>query len=152
MAAPALSSSLFAASASALVFRYKPPVPPFLQSFLVDLVRFMNQGNRLDLTIAIFIGASFSGVVNSFAADIVTPIFNTLVDSRMGDLYILIQKGKNYPYNTREDAIRDGAVTWNYGRFLQTVLNFVIHTTVLFLVIKIYHLATVRFWMYNKPK
>ncbi|KAJ3077250.1 hypothetical protein HK102_005275 [Quaeritorhiza haematococci] len=150
MAVAASSSSSLLVAGLASYYSYggfKPTLPPPLRSFLGDLVRFMNQGNRLDLAIAIFIGASFSGVINSFAADIITPVFNTIVDSRMGDLYILIQRGKNYPYNTREDAIRDGAVTWNYGKFLQTVLNFLIHTTVLFLVIKTYHWATIHLWI-----
>jgi large conductance mechanosensitive channel len=47
-------------------------------------------------------------------------------------------------YLTRSDALLAGAVTWNWGKFLQAVINFFIVTSLIFFVVKFYSAAFVR--------
>ena len=112
------------------------------RSLFRDYLAFVKQGNVVDLGIAVVVGTSFSALVTSFAADILSPLLGAPTSARLTELYLTVHRGKAYPYKTRAAANADGAVTWNYGLFLQTLLNFVCISGALFVLMKL--LATLR--------
>lgn len=96
---------------------------------------FVNQGNVIHLAIGIVIGGAFSQIVQSFVLDIITPIFSLVTTNNLGEVFIILRKGNSTEdYLTREQALNDGGITWNYGHFLQNILNFMIISTSLFIV------------------
>ena len=101
-----------------------------------DFKNFINKGSILDLATGIVIGEAFSSVVGSFVSDIFSPILGLIVSSKMSEAFIVIKKGPHFPYNTREEAKADGAVTWNYGNFIQLVINFICIAFCLYLVMR----------------
>ncbi len=109
---------------------------------------FIMRGNVLDLAVAVVIGAAFGVVIKSFTDDILMPPIGMAlghVDS--SNLYVLLKDGPKAapPYASLADARAAGAVTMNYGLFLNNIITFLIIALAVFLVVRV---AT---RMYTKP-
>lgn len=99
-----------------------------------DFKGFIARGNVVDLAVGIIIGAAFTTVVKSTVDDLIMPViglFTSNVD--FSDLYINLSGGD---YATIEAAKAAGAVTLNYGLFINAVLNFVIVAAVVFALVR----------------
>ncbi|NLJ01523.1 MAG: large-conductance mechanosensitive channel protein MscL [Bacteroidales bacterium] len=101
-------------------------------SFRTELKEFLMRGNVVDMAVGIVIGAAFGKIVTSFVNDILMPPIAMLVgDSRFAEMKVIL-KG----------AVMEGAevvtpaITWNYGAFIQAVVDFLIVGTAIFMVIK----------------
>ena len=88
----------------------------------------------LDMAVGIIIGAGFSTVVNSLVNDVLMPVLGMLLgDADFSNLFIVLQ-GDSYP--TLAAAQEAGAVTLNYGLFINALVNFLIVAFALFMVVK----------------
>ena len=93
---------------------------------------FLLKTNALALAIAFVIGAAFATVVQSLVNDIVMPpIGLALGRVDFSNLYLNLTGGT---YATLADAKRAGAVTVNYGVFVNTLIAFVIVAFAVFLI------------------
>lgn len=103
-----------------------------------EFKEFAVKGNMLDMAVGIILGASFSGVVNSVVNDLLMPPVGLLLGGAdFSDLFVLLKAGDPVgPYSTLALAQEAGAVTLNYGMFVNTVINFLIVAFSLFLVIR----------------
>jgi large conductance mechanosensitive channel len=100
---------------------------------------FILRGNVLDLAIAVVIGAAFGGVVKSLVDDVVMPPIGLAVGKvDFTNLYVLLQDGTKSPppYASLAEAKAAGAVTLNYGLFLNSILGFVIIAAAIFAIVK----------------
>jgi large conductance mechanosensitive channel len=116
---------------------------PWKRNYLeVEMIKefkeFAVKGNMLDMAVGIILGASFSGVVNSVVNDLLMPAVGLLLGGAdFSDLFVLLKAGDPAgPYNTLAMAQEAGAVTLNYGLFVNTIINFLIVAFSLFLVIR----------------
>lgn len=101
---------------------------------LKEFKTFLMRGNVLDLAVGIVIGAAFTGVVTSFVNDILMPPIGRLLGHvDFSNLFVNLS-GQAYPSVAAARAA--GAATWNYGIFINTVINFVIVAFAVFLVVK----------------
>lgn len=98
---------------------------------------FIDRGNVINLAVGLVIGTAFGAVVSSFVTDVISPIVGIVTSSRLSETFAVVHKGPGYPYNTREAARTDGAVTLNYGQFIQTYLNFLAISASLFVVMRV---------------
>ena len=95
---------------------------------------FAMRGNVVDLAIGIILGAAFTTIVNSLVNDIIMPPIGLAIGGiDFSNLFVTL-KGGSYP--TLEAAKAAGAVTINYGLFLNVVLRFVIVAFAVFLLVK----------------
>jgi large conductance mechanosensitive channel len=103
-----------------------------------EFKEFAVQGNMLDMAVGIILGASFSGVVNSLVNDLLMPTIGLLLGGAdFSELFILLKAGQpGGPYATLALAKEAGAVTLNYGLFVNTLINFLVVAFSLFLVIR----------------
>lgn len=106
---------------------------------LKEFKEFAVKGNMLDMAVGIILGASFSGVVNSVVNDLLMPPVGLLLGGAdFSELFWLLKEGDPAgPYSTLALAQEAGAVTLNYGLFVNTVINFLIVAFSLFLVIRV---------------
>ena len=107
---------------------------------LKDFKAFIMRGNVLDLAIAVVIGAAFGAVVKSLVDDVVMPpIGLALGNVDMTNLFVVLHDGPKAPapYLSLADAKAAGAVTINYGLFLNTVLGFVIVAAAVFMLVRV---------------
>jgi len=94
----------------------------WLQEFKTFAVR----GNVVDMAIGIVIGAAFGKIVSSFVADVIMPPIGLLIGGvDFSKLVITIKKATE----------TTTAVTLNYGKFIQTIIDFTIIAFAIFMVI-----------------
>ena len=103
-----------------------------------EFKEFAMKGNMLEMAVGIIIGASFSGVVNSLVNDVIMPPIGLLLGGAdFAELFVLLQAGDpGGPYATLALARKAGAVTLNYGMFINTLISFLVVAVSLFLVIR----------------
>lgn len=101
---------------------------------LKEFKEFAMRGNVLDMAIGIVIGLAFGKIVSSFVADILMPPIGMLVGSMdFTNLFVNLSAGT---YETLEAAKEAGAVTINYGLWLNSVIDFLIVAFVIFLLVR----------------
>ena len=103
-----------------------------------EFKEFAMRGNVLDMAVGIVIGASFGAIVTSFVADVIMPPIGLLLGNiDFSSLFIILKEGKvSGPYESLAAAKAAGAVTLNYGVFINTIISFLIVAFAVFLVIK----------------
>lgn len=106
---------------------------------LKEFKEFAMRGNVVDMAVGIIIGAAFGTIVKSLVADVIMPPIGLLLGGvDFTDLFLVLKEGTEAaaPYATLADAKAAGAVTINYGAFLNTVISFVIVAFAVFMLIK----------------
>jgi large conductance mechanosensitive channel len=101
---------------------------------------FALRGNVLDLAVGIIIGGAFGTIVKSLVDDVIMPpIGLALGDVDFANLFALLKAGPKAPppYASLADAHAAGAVTINYGQFINNVITFLIVAFAVFLVVRI---------------
>ena len=95
---------------------------------------FAVRGNVVDLAVGIIIGAAFTTIVNSLVNDIIMPPIGLLLGGIDFSNFFVTLKGGSYP--TVDAAKTAGAVTLNYGLFINAVIKFVIVAFAIFILVK----------------
>ena len=101
---------------------------------LKEFKEFAMRGNVMDMAIGIIIGAAFGKIVSSFVNDVLMPPLGLLLDNTDFTNKFVTLQGESFA--TLDAAKEAGAVTINYGVFVNTVINFIIVAFVLFLMIR----------------
>jgi large conductance mechanosensitive channel len=107
---------------------------------LKEFKAFVMRGNVLDLAVGIIIGASFGTIVKSLVDDVIMPpIGLALGNVDFANLFVLLKPGLKAPapYATVADAQAAGAVTINYGNFVNNVVTFIIVALAVFLIVRV---------------
>ena len=105
---------------------------------LKEFKEFALKGSVLDMAVGIVIGAAFGGIVTSFVQDIIMPPIGLLL-GRMdfSSIFTVLKEGTAPgPYLTPAAAKAAGAVTINWGIFINTVINFAIVAFAIFLLVR----------------
>ena len=105
-----------------------------------DFKAFIDRGNLLQLAVAFIMGVTFAAVVTSLVNDIIMPAVGLgLGGLDFTSLFAVIKDGDPAgPYNTVALAKEAGAVTINYGIFINAIIVFIIVALVLFFLMKAY--------------
>ena len=101
--------------------------------FLKEFKAFALKGNVMDMAVGVIIGGAFGKIVTSLVNDVIMPPIGLVVGGvDFTDLKLVIKK-----------AVIEGgaeiapAVTWNYGAFIQQVVDFTILAFCVFMMVKI---------------
>jgi len=110
------------------------PNLPKRPGWLGDFQAFIMRGNVVDLAVGIVIGAAFTGIVQSLVRDVFNPLIGLITGGvDFSDLFVTL-KGQHVA--TLEAAKKAGAVTINYGLFLNTIFQFLIVAFVVFWLVR----------------
>jgi large conductance mechanosensitive channel len=104
-----------------------------------DFKAFMTRGNVIDMAVGIIIGVAFAGVINSLVKDVISPpVGLALGNVDFANLFAILKEGVTPgPYASLAAAQEAGAVTINYGVFINAIVNFlIIAAAVFFLVVR----------------
>lgn len=101
-----------------------------------ELREFVLRGNVIDMAVGIIIGAAFGKIVDSLVKDVIMPPIGILLGKvDFTNLYYQISpQGVEYP--SLQAAQEAGAVTINYGMFINTIISFLIVALAIFALIK----------------
>ena len=105
---------------------------------LKEFREFAMRGNVVDMAVGIIIGAAFGSIVSSLVADVIMPPIGLLLGKvDFTNLFWTLREGEMAgPYTALADAQAAGAVTINYGLFINTIISFIIVAFAVFLVIR----------------
>ena len=106
---------------------------------LKEFKEFAMKGNMLDMATGIVIGAAFGTIIKSLVADVIMPPIGMLMGGvDFKNLFIVLQDAAESaaPYASLVDAQTAGAVTLNYGVFINTIISFLIIAFAIFMLIR----------------
>ena len=104
-----------------------------------DFKAFVMRGNVMDLAIAVIIGGAFGAIVKSLVDDVVMPPIGLLTGGLdFSNQFWLLKAGTKAPppYATPAAAHDAGAVTLNYGAFLNNIITFLIVALAVFALVR----------------
>lgn len=99
---------------------------------------FAMRGNVVDMAVGIIIGAAFGAIVKSLVDDVLMPPIGLLLGKvDFSNLFVVLREGATAgPYASLAAAKAAGAVTVNYGLFINSVISFVIVAFAVFALIR----------------
>jgi large conductance mechanosensitive channel len=106
---------------------------------LKEFKEFAMRGNVMDMAIGIIIGGAFGTIVQSLVKDVLMPPIGLLLGGvDFANFFAVLRAGDKAagPYAALADAQAAGAVTINYGLFLNAVISFLIVAFAVFLLVK----------------
>ena len=99
-----------------------------------EFKEFITKGNAFDLAVGIVIGAAFGGIITSLVKDILMPPIGLLLGKvDFSNLFVVLAGMRQATLAETQAA---GAVTMNYGLFINTIINFLIVGFAIFLMIR----------------
>ncbi len=103
-----------------------------------EFKKFAMRGNVVDMAIGIVIGTAFGAITKSLVSDIIMPPIGLLLGGLdFADFFITLKAGSQPgPYESLAAAQEAGAVTLNYGLFINTIVVFLIVAFVMFLLVR----------------
>ena len=104
-----------------------------------EFKEFAMRGNVIDMAIGIIIGGAFGPIVGSMVNDVLMPPIGLAMGGvDFSNLFVLIKEGSKAaaPYASLAAAKAAGAVTINYGLFINSLISFVIVAFCVFLLVK----------------
>jgi large conductance mechanosensitive channel len=109
-------------------------------SLVKDFKAFINRGNLVELAVAFILGVAFAAVVQSLVNDVIMPLVGLATGGvDFNSHFAVLKQGTTPgPYHTIAQAHDAGAVTLNWGTFINTLFIFVIVALVLFFIIRAY--------------
>ena len=106
---------------------------------LKEFKAFAMRGNVLDLAVGIIIGGAFGTIVKSLVDDVIMPpIGLALGNVDFSNLFVVLKEGAKAagPYSTVAEAQAAGAVTVNYGLFVNSIITFLIIAFAVFMIVR----------------
>lgn len=104
-----------------------------------EFKEFAMRGNVVDMAVGIVIGAAFSAIVKSMVDDVLMPPIGLLLGGvDFSDFFVVLKEGAKAaaPYHSLADAKAAGAVTLNFGLFVNAIISFTIVAFALFMLVK----------------
>ncbi|OGW78719.1 MAG: large-conductance mechanosensitive channel protein [Omnitrophica bacterium GWA2_52_8] len=106
---------------------------------LEEFKAFAMRGNVVDMAVGIIIGGAFGKIVGSLVNDVIMPPIGKLLGGvDFTNLFFVLGEGT---YESLEAAKAVGVATINYGVFINTIINFVIVASAIFMMIKLMNAA-----------
>jgi large conductance mechanosensitive channel len=105
---------------------------------LKEFKEFAMRGNVVDMAVGIIIGAAFGTIIKSLVSDIIMPPIGLLLGNvDFSNLFVVLKQGATAgPYVSLADAQAAGAVSLNYGAFINTIISFLIVALAVFFLIR----------------
>ena len=103
-----------------------------------EFKEFAMRGNVVDMAVGIIMGAAFGAIVKSLVSDVIMPPIGLLLGNvDFSNLFVILKAGTTPgPFATLAEAQKAGAVTLNYGVFLNTIISFIVVAFAVFLLVR----------------
>ncbi|GMF30209.1 unnamed protein product [Phytophthora lilii] len=113
-----------------------------LHALVTDFKSFIQRGNIVDLAIGMIMGTSFTAILQSLVVDILSPILSLVSTRSLGNYYAVARCPDHHKdcdsdsWETPQMARDSGAITINYGLFIENVVRFFINAIFLYFAVK----------------
>ena len=104
-----------------------------MKKFIGEFKKFITRGNVVDMAVGMIIATAFNKIVSSLVNDIIMPLITWGTGAAsLKDLSVPLR----YTVNP-ETGLSEVSLSWAYGNFLQTVIDFLIIALSVFIMVKI---------------
>ncbi len=112
-------------------------------ALMKEFKEFAVKGNVLDMAVGIIIGGAFGTIVKSLVSDVIMPPIGLLLGGvDFADFFAVLKQGATSgPYANLAAAQEAGAVTVNYGLFINSLISFLIVAWAVFMIVKSFNAA-----------
>ncbi len=105
---------------------------------LNEFKKFAVKGSVFDMAIGIIIGGVFTPIVKSLVNDIVMPPIGLIWNADFTNMFKVLSEGAVAgPYDTLAAAQEVGAVTMNYGLFINSIITFILVAFAVFMLVRV---------------
>ena len=102
--------------------------------FLQEFKAFALKGNVMDMAVGVIIGGAFGKIVTSLVNDVIMPPIGLIIGGvDFTDLKLTLKQ----PVLDAAGEVLNPAVTWNYGAFIQQVVDFTLLAFCVFMMVKV---------------
>lgn len=106
-----------------------------MKKFWQDFKQFISRGNVMDMAVGVIVGGAFGKIVTSLVSDIIMPLIGLATGGNtITDLCVVLNGVDLY---LADGTKNPAALTWNYGNFLQTIIDFLIIAFCVFMMLRI---------------
>ncbi|MCI5797045.1 MAG: large conductance mechanosensitive channel protein MscL [Firmicutes bacterium] len=99
-----------------------------MKKFFKEFKAFITKGNIFDMAVGLIIATAFNKIVSSLVNDIIMPLVTWGTGAAsLADLSVVL----------RRNAEGVATLTWAYGNFIQTIIDFLIIAFSIFIMVKI---------------
>lgn len=99
-----------------------------MKKFFKEFKDFVCRGNIFDMAVGMIIATAFNKIVSSLVNDIIMPLITWATGAgSLKELSIVL----------RTNELGEATLTWAYGNFIQTIIDFLIIATSIFIVVKV---------------
>lgn len=120
-----------------------------MKKFINEFKKFVSRGNVVDLAVGVIVGGAFSKITSSLVNDIIMPLISAIfgafgLKGGVSGMCVVLNGVPKYVVDTTSGAevLNPEAILFNYGNFIQTVLDFLLIAIVLFFIIKAFNMAS----------
>lgn len=107
-----------------------------MKKFFREFKAFITRGNIFDMAVGLIIATAFNKIVSSLVNDIIMPLITWATGAAsLADLSVVL----------RRDAEGVATLTWAYGNFIQTIIDFLIIAFSIFVMVKIVTISQKKF-------
>jgi len=104
-----------------------------------EFSQFAMRGNLVDMAVGIIIGGAFGTIVKSLVDDVIMPPIGLMLGNvDFTNLFVVLKQGSKAagPYTNLVEAHTAGAVTLNYGQFINNIVSFIIIAFAVFMLVR----------------
>lgn len=117
-----------------------------IRKFFKEFGAFINKGNVMNLAVAVIIGGAFTAIVTSLTNDIIMPLITAVfalcgVKGGLAGMSVVLNGVPKYVTVDGVETLNPEAVLWNYGNFIQSIIDFILIALVVFSIIKAINFA-----------
>ena len=109
--------------------------------FVKEFKEFISKGNVVDMAVGVVVGGAFGKIVTSLVSDLIMPLVGLATGGgSLKDMFVVLGDKTGFDPATMTTptlATEAGFATFNYGNFIQTILDFILIALSIFLVIKV---------------
>jgi len=110
-----------------------------MRKFFKEFKAFISKGNVFDLAVGMIIATAFNKIVSSLVNDIIMPVVTYATGaSSLADLSVPLRW-------EMVDGVKNVTLSWSYGNFIQTVIDFLIIALSVFIMVKVVNSSRERF-------
>lgn len=115
-----------------------------MKKFFSEFKKFISRGSVFDMAVGLIIATAFNKIVSSLVNDILMPLITFAVGKNsLAELSIPLRK-------SIVDGVEVVTLSWNYGNFLQTVIDFFIIALSVFIMVKAVNLSREKLLEFNQ--
>lgn len=108
-----------------------------MKKFFQEFKAFISKGNVFDMAVGLIIATAFNKIVSSLVNDIIMPLITWATGAAsLADLSIVLR---------RDPITQEATLTWAYGNFIQTIIDFLIISFSIFVMVKIVNASRKKF-------